>query len=372
MKLNKKIKILHCPSTTGGNPQLLSKIENDLGFHSVSFSTEDNYLNYESDFTLPKFFNFIFIQQLFLWFYVIKIKFSYDVIHYNAGKSLLPWHVPKKFIFNNILLNKFINFYVFLAHKYETFLLGKKIILVTYQGDDARQGSFLLENYQYSIAHFNREYYTPYSDYIKKQNIIKFNLYANHIFFLNPDLKNFLPKRAKFIPYLLNKNIKCQKRLLKRNIFRIIHAPTNRNIKGTQLIIDTIKKIKIENNLNIELKIIENISYDEAINEYQNADLAIDQLYAGWYGVFALECLSLGIPVISYIRTNDLVDTISKSMKKRLPIINANIDNLENKIIDFYKLNVLQKRKLSLKSKSFAFKFHDPVKITKEISRYYT
>ena len=56
--------------------------------------------------------------------------------------------------------------------------------------------------------------------------------------------------------------------------------------------------------------LVEGKSQQEAFEIYKTADIIVDQLYAGTYGVFAIESMALGKPVITYI---------SDEMKDRLP-----------------------------------------------------
>ena len=93
--------------------------------------------------------------------------------------------------------------------------------------------------------------------------------------------------------------------------FRVLHAPNHRNIKGSGFIIEAIEKLQKEGE-NIELKLLEKVSNDEVLQEIEKADLVIDQLVIGWYAMFTLEALSLGTPVVCYLR-NDLLELYKNS-----------------------------------------------------------
>lgn len=93
--------------------------------------------------------------------------------------------------------------------------------------------------------------------------------------------------------------------------FRILHAPNHRNIKGSSFVIEAIEELKREGE-NIELKMLEKVSNDEVLKEIEKADLVIDQLIIGWYAMFTLEALSLGTPVVCYLR-DDLLELYKNS-----------------------------------------------------------
>ena len=96
------------------------------------------------------------------------------------------------------------------------------------------------------------------------------------------------------------------------NKIRILHAPNHRNIKGTEFVIEAIKKLQEEGE-NIELKLLEKVSNDVVLKEIESADLVIDQLVIGWYAMFTLEALSLGTPVVCYLR-EDLLELYKNTL----------------------------------------------------------
>ena len=61
--------------------------------------------------------------------------------------------------------------------------------------------------------------------------------------------------------------------------FRILHAPSNPNFKGTEEIRDTIKCLKNEN-IDFEYIEITNASNEKVLAELNACDLVIDQLYS--------------------------------------------------------------------------------------------
>lgn len=67
-----------------------------------------------------------------------------------------------------------------------------------------------------------------------------------------------------------------------------------------------------------------NKTQEEALEIYKTADIIIDQMYAQTYGVFAVEAMALGKPVITYIS-----EEIRKTFPPELPIFSATIENLE-------------------------------------------
>ena len=53
--------------------------------------------------------------------------------------------------------------------------------------------------------------------------------------------------------------------------------------------------------LDADLVLVEGLHHDEAFERYREADIVVDQLNAGWYGLFAIECMALGKPVVTFL-----------------------------------------------------------------------
>ena len=71
--------------------------------------------------------------------------------------------------------------------------------------------------------------------------------------------------------------------------------------------------------LDADLELVEGLHHDEAFERYRAADIVVDQLNAGWYGLFAIEAMALGKPVVTFLhdeavrRTEEAFGTASRS-----------------------------------------------------------
>lgn len=73
----------------------------------------------------------------------------------------------------------------------------------------------------------------------------------------------------------------------------IVHAPSSRRRKGTDAVIAACE------GLDADLELVEGLHHEEAFERYRAADIVVDQLNAGWYGLFAIEAMALGKPVVA-------------------------------------------------------------------------
>jgi hypothetical protein len=376
MSNKKTYRVIHLPTTVGGNSIGLSKALKDLGLDSTTCTIAQNYFKYDVDIILYN------NRDWFLTKFFKKIKLvyhvacKYDIVHYNFGSTIFmppyPFNPSK-----NILYNITMKIYSLMIETFQKFelvlfsLLRKKIV-VTYQGDDARQGDFCIKHFDITFAnHVDEQYYNKSSDNFKRKMIKRMSKYASQILSVNPDLLHVLPSDAQFMPYFaINFNewlpsyIKVNKKVLS-----IIHAPTNKDVKGTKFIISAVEELKSEG-YEFDFKLITGLSNHEAKRLYIEADLLIDQLLAGWYGGVSVELMALGKPVIAYIRQTDL-KFVPKDMVNDMPILNANQFTIQEVLRGVLEMPMTDLRAIGVKGREFVKKWHDPKKISKEIKAIY-
>jgi len=159
--------------------------------------------------------------------------------------------------------------------------------------------------------------------------------YADGVFVSTPDLLEFyegsvlLPQPVD-IAKVHDLGSMRQEYEYDQSTFTIVHAPSNRVIKGTRYIEEAVNGLRTKG-YPVILKIIENMTHEEAMSTCLNADVAVDQILIGAYGMFAVEMMMLGKPVVCYIR-----DDLKRYYGTDLPIINATPENLVMVLEDLY------------------------------------
>lgn len=360
----KQLKVLHVPFNIGGIPYCLAKTERQLGIKSWSISLKHVKVDSIPDEILWSKNDGILVKELKRWLLFIKACIGYDVIHFNFGHSIMPdWdeYNGSRTFSKYIELTSIKDLQILKA-------LGKSIV-VSYMGDDARQGVYCKKHYAiHYVKEVGKNYYRSEYDKYKRWKIQKFNTYADKIYAVNPDLFNFLPQRTRFLPYACtdldswvnDKNIKKNPQVL-----TIIHAPSSRLVKGTRFILDAVNRLQKEK-LKFNFILIENMSHSKVKAVYQKADLLVDQLFVGWYGVLAVELMALGKPVISYIRHEDL-KFIPDKMKKELPIIEANPSTIYKVLKSYLTIKREYLNLIGLKSRQYVEKWHNPKVIAQSL-----
>jgi glycosyltransferase involved in cell wall biosynthesis len=131
----------------------------------------------------------------------------------------------------------------------------------------------------------------------------------------------------------------------------VVHAPSNRARKGTAHVIEACAQLPVE------LEIVEGLRHDEARERYARADIVVDQLNAGWHGVFALEAMALGKPVVSHLKA-DVVERSAESFGARVPIVQATADTLVDALRPLVE-DVDLRRRLGAKGRAYVEQVHD-------------
>jgi glycosyltransferase involved in cell wall biosynthesis len=105
---------------------------------------------------------------------------------------------------------------------------------------------------------------------------------------------------------------------------RILHAPNHTAIKGTRFFVEAVEELRAEG-VDVELVMLQGVPNEEILRAVAGADLIADQLVVGWYAMFALEALSLGKPVLCYLRPDllDLYERAGLVKREEIPIINC-------------------------------------------------
>ena len=82
--------------------------------------------------------------------------------------------------------------------------------------------------------------------------------------------------------------------------------------------------------LPVELEIVEGLHHDEARRRYERADIVVDQLNAGWYGLFAIEAMALGKPVVTFLH-DEAVARTEEAFGTKVPIVSATAETLADR-----------------------------------------
>lgn len=131
----------------------------------------------------------------------------------------------------------------------------------------------------------------------------------------------------------------------------IVHAPSSRRRKGTDAVIAACE------GLDADLELVEGLHHDEAFERYRAADIVVDQLNAGWYGLFAIECMALGKPVVAYLH-DEAVARTREAFGVDVPIVSATAETLRERLLPLIE-SADERRRIGAASRAYVERVHD-------------
>jgi glycosyltransferase involved in cell wall biosynthesis len=131
----------------------------------------------------------------------------------------------------------------------------------------------------------------------------------------------------------------------------VVHAPSDRKKKGTQYVIDACAQLPVD------LEIVEGLPHEQARERYKRADIVVDQMNAGWHGVFALEAMALGKPVVLHLKP-DVVAQAERAYGTKVPLVPATKATLVDALRPLVESPALR-REIGAASRAYVEQVHD-------------
>jgi glycosyltransferase involved in cell wall biosynthesis len=143
----------------------------------------------------------------------------------------------------------------------------------------------------------------------------------------------------------------------------IVHAPSSRRRKGTEHVLAAV------DGLDADLELVEGLHHDEALERYRAADVVVDQLNAGWYGLFAIEAMALGKPVVTFLH-DEAVRRTEEAFGTRVPIVSATAESLREALRPLV-ADAARRRELGAASRAYVERVHDLERVTDSLLSLY-
>ncbi len=329
------LKVLQGTMEIANQMHTLSKGLEESGTISKIINYYPSYLNYQSEYEL-KGWKHPANREEALHFIQNRLFPEYDLFHFHFSTSLLLDHSDLKLLSSE-----------------------NKPMIMHHWGSDVRSLTKALQINPYAKAKLTNEASIEQKLELLASDI-KYCISPDHEIFHY--VKNyyetiyFVPTMIDLSSYTANISKQNEKPL-------IVHAPTNPEIKGTAHVLRAIDKLQSE--FQFDFRLVQNMSHSEAKKIYEQADLIIDQLHIGSYGLFAVEAMAMGKPVICYIS-----DYMAAHYPKTLPLVSANPDTLTEKV-RFLLQNQDCFAELGMKSRAYVKAQHDYIKNSQQLLEIY-
>ncbi|HET7145844.1 MAG TPA: hypothetical protein VFI10_01500 [Gaiellaceae bacterium] len=143
----------------------------------------------------------------------------------------------------------------------------------------------------------------------------------------------------------------------------VLHAPSSRRRKGTEHVVAACAQ------LDVDLEIVEGLDHREAFERYRRADVIVDQLNAGWYGVFAIEAMALGKPVVTFLH-EEAVRRTEEAFGMPVPIVSATKETLAGALRPLVE-SAEERKRVGVASRAYAEEVHDVERMTDRLLALY-
>jgi glycosyltransferase involved in cell wall biosynthesis len=132
----------------------------------------------------------------------------------------------------------------------------------------------------------------------------------------------------------------------------VMHIPTRREVKGTAYIEAAVERLHSEG-FSLDFQVFKPLYTQKQVRKMiATADIYIDELRCGSYGMTAVEAMASGKPTITYIR-EDLLDKYPAD----LPLVNANPDTIYAKLKELV-VDAELRREIGEKSRKYIEAYH--------------
>jgi len=149
---------------------------------------------------------------------------------------------------------------------------------------------------------------------------------------------------------------------------RIVHAPSKRAVKGTEAVIEAVHALR-SRGAPVELDLVEGVPHREARKRFADADVIVDQLRVGWYGMFAIETMALGKPVVCFLDEEAAAETAAE-FGLDVPIVRSGEEELPD-VLERLVETRAELPEVGRRSREYVEKVHSHVNVARRVLAVY-
>lgn len=330
-------RVLHGFSPSAGQPAMMANALRSIGVDAFNVVMGYNKFSYPADFHFPD------AGPAEKCRVLAEFGGEADVIHIHAITPFFnkgPAHFPMG---TDLLALK---------------AAGKRIV-VHFRGSEIRMASLFAANNPYHYVDDDPErLMAKFPEPSQVAYVAMCRALADELVVSDPELATYVPG-ASVIPRVIDFNTWGYVGIQPTNRPLIVHAPSRRGVKGTEHVLKAVEVLRAQG-LIFDFELVENLSQVDARAIFEKADIIVDQLRIGWYGVLAVEAMALGKTVVSYVR-----DDLLSHFDGKPPVAIANPESIERVLRDLVSSYELRKE-IAERGYRYCCETHDPVVVARE------
>lgn len=288
------MRVLHAPSEIAGQTSILARALRDRGVEAWSLATNPTFAQYMPDESTGDDAKPPLSRYAAYFGHVLKHAGQWDVYHFHFGRTLVPPHNPDLPLYR---------------------AMGKKVVF-HWHGCDVRSRAHMNATHARSTCTECDPFCLPAR---QKRVLAAASRWADAEIVSTPDLLESAPRAqqvhvAAWLPDYPFAEPRREPRL-------VLHAPTNRLIKGTRYVEQSFDALR-PRFPHVEFRTVEKLPWRELRDLMRECDVFVDQLFMGWYGMVSVEAMALGKPTLAYIRPD------FEPRAKDAPVVRTTIETL--------------------------------------------
>ena len=317
------MKVLHAPAEIAGQASVLARALRELGIeaHSLAYNpgfpqyTPDEMRSYDAWPPLPRYAGYLAS--------LVRHAGRYDVYHFHFGRTLIPPHNPDLPLYQ---------------------ALGARVVF-HYHGCDIRNREMMRARHARATCTECDPFCVPER---QRRILESARRHADAELVSTPDLlesaprATHLPVAARLEDYAPRPSSGAPK--------RVLHAPTNRLIKGTRYVEAVFERLR-PRFPGVRFETVERLPWHELREQLEHADVVVDQLFMGWYGMVAVEAMALAKPVLCFVRDD------FEARLDRCPIVRCDDATLADRLAELLG-DGARRRELGLAGREYVEREH--------------
>jgi hypothetical protein len=332
------LRILHAPRNTAGQAGDTVAALRRLGHHVELWEDEPDPFGRDADRLL----GYGQRDPARMWEAVSDAVAGFDVLHFHSGRTLVPrgwgglpvyWDLP-----------------IYRA-------LGLRVYF-TFHGSDVRLGRI-----HEAVNPWIEHYTVPAPDDDRTEKWVQvMRTYADRMFAVSVNLLDYVPD-AEYLPRVLDLAAWPALPIEQRVRPVIVHAPTRRSTKGSELLLAALDDLAAEG-VEFDLRLLEGVPHSEVRAAIQEADILLDNVIAGSYGIVSLEAMASGRLAVA---------NMSEALRAEhpdAPVVHVDLETLRDRLRALIG-DVDERRRLAALGRAFVARVHDADRIAARLDEAY-
>jgi len=294
------MKVLHAPAEIAGQASVLARGLRAIGIEAHSLAYNPGFPHYRPDEmkpyddlpALPRYAGYLRSLARHLG--------RYDVYHFHFGRTLVPPHNPDLPLYR---------------------ALGKRVIF-HYHGCDVRNRYHMWANHPRAACTECAPFCIP----PRQRRIL--SSAARHTDLELVSTPDLLESATRAVHFPVAADLSEYPFTPPKGAARLVlHAPTNRLIKGTRHVERAYEQAR-RSFPGTEFVVVERKPWSELRDLMMLADVVVDQVFMGWYGMVAVEAMAMGKPVLCFIRPD------FEPLLRDCPIVRCTLEDLPERLAE--------------------------------------